>query len=889
MGRAENRRVSIRRWRAIGVCLALVAATIELQPPDVSAAQAWRAAPEATVGPIVEMGWWNTCAIGTSRSLTCWGRNDDGESEPPEGQFIDVAPGSLSSCAIRSSDHMVECWGRSMPSLDVPVQRLAVSWPEVCAIDLADALVCSEVPEHLNTGGTFVDLDLVQGDTGTSLCAIRSSGALYCEDLDEPINSEDWLSQWPPGEFSEVSVGSDHACALRVDGSAACWGSDFHGESSPPPETFTHLDVGANDSCGILQSGQLRCWGRFVELGGSPPAGNFVSVSLPHTNLHSLCGVRGDGAVICWSYAAGDNDFGLATPVSSDFVEMHAGYGFTCGRRSTGRVRCSGWAGDWPAPSVDLNDSFSSISVSDYHLCGVGLADHRAHCNFSNDAGQSTPPSTTFQSTTAGQAHSCGLASDGTVQCWGSAYSGATAPPTGAFKQIDAGSWFTCGVRVSNTVACWGLNDRGQSTPPAGSFARVEAGLGHACGLRLDGSVECWGDMRTDLHAPPGGTFTDLSVAVDMCGVRTSGDVECWSPAYEPLHIPTQVAGSDFVDVSVGLDHTCGVREDGVFQCWGAIAALGEPIPGEYVPTVEPVRYAALGDSFSAGEGVRPYQSGTDSSTNKCHRSDTAYAALVRPPGETMSIRALAAHGQGSWDFRACSGAVVANIDVRGQYGERPQLAAIDSLPETPTLVTLTMGGNNVGFADLLTRCADPRFGDCRNHADNYVETRINGLRRGLTRVLGELRDRATSVWLINYPMLFPASRAEQTCAKLRIFTPAEQNKLRALQRDVHGAMRSAARSAGVHYVDATTWFAGHEICGRGGEWVSGLVRGGRPNDPSWTVGAGSFHPNSRGQTQYARLLEQVIAAQLDSGCATDHTGLPANPEPTSGPLTACG
>ena len=70
---------------------------------------------------------------------------------------------------------------------------------------------------------------------------------------------------------------------------------------------------------------------------------------------------------------------------------------------------------------------------------------------------------------------------------------------SGSFASVSAGVFHTCGVRTDGTVECWGSNEDGdgnvvgQATPPGGSFASVGAGALHTCEVRTDGTVECWG------------------------------------------------------------------------------------------------------------------------------------------------------------------------------------------------------------------------------------------------------------------------------------------------------------------------------------------------------------------------------------------------------------
>ena len=67
------------------------------------------------------------------------------------------------------------------------------------------------------------------------------------------------------GGFIEVSYGSDHACALNVDGSIVCWGSNEYGKATPPEGKFKSVSSGDHGSCGILrEESAVVCWGIFT-------------------------------------------------------------------------------------------------------------------------------------------------------------------------------------------------------------------------------------------------------------------------------------------------------------------------------------------------------------------------------------------------------------------------------------------------------------------------------------------------------------------------------------------------------------------------------------------------------------------------------------------------
>ena len=238
------------------------------------------------------------------------------------------------------------------------------------------------------------------------------------------------------------------------------------------------------------------------------------------------------------------------------------------------------------APKTRSAGEFASVSTGASYTCGV-RTDGGVECWGLNAEGQATPPSGEFASVSAGWGHTCGVRTDGAVECWGSNEDsddnvvGQATPPSGEFASVSAGGGHTCGVRTDGPVVCWGDDDNGQATPPSGGFASVSAGSNHTCGMRRDGSVACWGYDSRGQATPPSGELALVSAGGGhTCGVRTDGSVECWGRNDDGQATPPS---GEFASVSAGNSHVCGVRTDGSVECWGSDSrGQATPPSGEF-------------------------------------------------------------------------------------------------------------------------------------------------------------------------------------------------------------------------------------------------------------------------------------------------------------------
>jgi lysophospholipase L1-like esterase len=262
--------------------------------------------------------------------------------------------------------------------------------------------------------------------------------------------------------------------------------------------------------------------------------------------------------------------------------------------------------------------------------------------------------------------------------------------------------------------------------------------------------------------------------------------------------------------------------------------------PPHHEPTI---RYVALGDSYSSGEGVPPYDPDTDTKGDRCHRSKHAYPRLLTLPGVRLKR-----------SFYACSGATTADVLQRRFNGEPPQI----SRPRLrgAHLVTISIGGNDALFSKVVTKCTRLVPVPCyRGRTARKIHQRIASLGPTLTATYRKIRERAgprAKIVVLGYPNLMP--KADQTCGKLTsLFSTPARKFLRAEGGQLSGVIAAAAQQAGVRYLDVRQEFADHEFCSPD-EWVHFLVRGKGPKPSN-----ASFHPTADGQAAYARILQRAL------------------------------
>jgi lysophospholipase L1-like esterase len=231
-------------------------------------------------------------------------------------------------------------------------------------------------------------------------------------------------------------------------------------------------------------------------------------------------------------------------------------------------------------------------------------------------------------------------------------------------------------------------------------------------------------------------------------------------------------------------------------------------------------QYVALGDSYSSGVGTRTFYEESGS----CKRSPKAYGPLVAAAnGYTLS-------------FQACSGAKTTDVNSN-------QLGTLSS---STALVTITIGGNDAGFSNVIINCALYYFtcGSAISEANSFIAGKLPAL---LETTYKDIRAKATTakVVVLGYPKLFTSSGA--TC-NANFLTSSNEKKLNETAEKLDAAIRSRAEANKFTFVNPTSQFEAHEVCSSS-EWLNGQSL---PLEES-------YHPNVSGQADFTTLVKAAL------------------------------
>ncbi|MBX7546836.1 SGNH/GDSL hydrolase family protein [Streptomyces sp. NPDC004232] len=236
------------------------------------------------------------------------------------------------------------------------------------------------------------------------------------------------------------------------------------------------------------------------------------------------------------------------------------------------------------------------------------------------------------------------------------------------------------------------------------------------------------------------------------------------------------------------------------------------PATAQGAPRTPAPGYVALGDSYSSGVGAGDYLPGR----TECKRSSRSYPMLW-----------AAAHHAASFAFPACNGAKVGDV-LTGQLG---------ALGPGTRLVTLTVGGSDVGFGSAMAICALGGPVPCLAAVSQARAVMADALPHGLDRLYSAIRDRAPAarVVVLGYPHLY---HLKGTCRSG--LQDAERAAIDSAVDRLDAVIAGRAAGHGFSFADVRDAFAGHEICSRS-PWLHSV-------DPFALTE--SYHPTAPGQAR---------------------------------------
>ncbi|MFD4130882.1 GDSL-type esterase/lipase family protein [Streptomyces goshikiensis] len=350
-------------------------------------------------------------------------------------------------------------------------------------------------------------------------------------------------------------------------------------------------------------------------------------------------------------------------------------------------------------------------------------------------------------------------------------------------------------------------------------------------------------------------------------------------------------------------------------------------------PGTGPTAVVSMGDSYISGEGGRwkgnsltngGNRTGTDrawvsgssydpakvygTTAGGCHRSDSAE---VKSAGAIADVAVnLACSGAVSQNvFRASNG----GVSYKGEAPQADQLAAV-AASNNVKVIALSIGGNDLGFADIITDCALDFVlwnSYCYDDQQAAVDQKIDGVMAGVGKSVDEIRavmrgagytDSSYRIVLQSYPSPIPRGAENR-------YTQSDWSRLNtggcpfwnrdsdwardSLVPQIANRIKGVAAAKGVQFLDLRDMLQGREVCAKASKLVSTsspasakTSEWARWIDSSETQGPvqESMHPNYFGQLAAGRCLALAVAqpATANVGCkntaGSDQSGMYLSP-----------
>ncbi len=558
----------------------------------------------------------HTCALDSTGLAYCWGANGNGQLGN-SSTTQSLVPVAVTTSGVLSGKTLTQISAdeNGMYTCALDAAGAAYCWGAASFGQLGNGGVSSTpgVPVAVVTSGVLSGKALTQIATGSgSTCAVASTGAAYCwgQGVNGELGNGSAVSSSVPvavttsgalagKTLSQVSLGTNFACALDSAGAAYCWGLNTSGQVGNPA-TATHflvptavtsqaaVSAGYTHAC-TISSGKAYCWGDNSdgELGNGNTASSNVPVAVVTSGV--LAGVT--------------------------LTQVSAGFFFTCALSNTGAVYCWGFNSDGELGNNSTTNSSVPVAVTTSGvLAGVTVTQITADSGY----------------------NACALGSTGAAYCWGKNNDGqlgnntltSSSVPVAvttsgvlagkALTQVTAGNDLTCALDSTGLAYCWGDNTRGQlgnnsttnSPVPVAvtttgvlsgvTLTQISAGNAFACALGSTGAAYCWGYDASGQLGNSSTTSSSVAVAVTTtgvlsgvtltqvtpgasftCALGSTGAAYCWglngngqlgnnSTTSSAAPVAVSASGVTLTQVSAGNTATCALRSTGAAYCWGS-------------------------------------------------------------------------------------------------------------------------------------------------------------------------------------------------------------------------------------------------------------------------------------------------------------------------------
>lgn len=475
------------------------------------------------------------CALNEGGSLQCWGANADGRLSnnttaarpgvpaPVTGpaSWLDYSVGKHTVCGV-ASDRTLWCWGQNTNG----------------EVGIGNTTSPQRLAQRVN-----LDVDWSQVSVGDHhVCAVKTGGSLWCwgranynNELGIPYTSTSMPLQVSGTGWKQVSAGATGTCAVKTGGTLHCWGRAGNGE-------FGNGYLGAVDISGPVQIGSDQNW-MSIALADSQACGlknNFELVCMG-SNIATRIGTGVDSASLV-PVLIDDTHYW----VSLTHLSSHA-----CGVEQGGALWC--WGKNVKGEVGDGSTTMRQqpVRIAPEKIWAVAYT-----------ADESNP--------TVQYGRTCAIETNGVMWCWGNetwsnlgngALGSSLVPVQVAggktWASAALGAYHTCAIDTAGRLYCWGGNSNGQAGVGNGAssfdspqavgtdtdWVQVKATQIDSCARKSDNSLYCWGGNSYGIHG--------------------RGNVS-------PVTVPTATTpGMAWKDFDFGLDHACGIRTDGTLWCWG--------------------------------------------------------------------------------------------------------------------------------------------------------------------------------------------------------------------------------------------------------------------------------------------------------------------------------